>query len=66
LSNAVAKLDAGSINDLADYLASCVPVCPVIVHTTNTEARLAEVFETRQQSTVKRDKKVKPSGCVVN
>ncbi len=30
--------DPGSGRDVADYLATCTPVCPVIIHTTNIDA----------------------------
>ncbi|QDU96244.1 cyclic-phosphate processing receiver domain-containing protein [Lignipirellula cremea] len=31
--------DPGIGRDVADFLAKCKPVCPIVIHTTNTEAR---------------------------
>ena len=36
--------DPGIGRDVADYLASRGPVCPIIIHTTNTAARPGMIF----------------------
>ena len=33
-------LDPGTGREVADYLAAKTPVCPVVIHTTNTPAAL--------------------------
>ena len=39
-----ADFDPGIGRDVSDYLASRDPICPVIIHTTNTDARPGMIF----------------------
>ena len=36
--------DPGTGRDVANNLAACFPVCPIIIHTTNTDARPGMIF----------------------
>lgn len=42
--SAGALLDTGTGREVADYLASLTPVCPVIIHTTNSPAAVGMDF----------------------